>query len=239
MISMNDDRLSYMGRTDIQADGAHFYYASSQVSAKFRGTMFSVTINNNTVWGDISIGYIIDGRMGRLPLPHYNDGRDTEYVIADNLEPDKEHIITIYKRMSANHSYVIKSMDTDGELLSYEPHYRMKLEFYGDSVSAGESTEADAFTGRCDPPNNAGIYDNSYHSYTWQCARLLNAEFNNISQGGITVFDDTGYFHLPKAIGMESVYDKLCYFPEGVSKKSFNFLCETILMYLLFFFTKL
>ncbi|MBQ5312098.1 MAG: electron transporter RnfD [Oscillospiraceae bacterium] len=215
MIDMNDKRLSYMGRTDRRPDGAYFYYASSQVTARFTGTRFSVTVCNKRAWGEISIGYIIDGRMGRLPLPKENDGRDTVYLIADCLEPDCEHIITVYKRMSANHSYAIRSMDTDGEFLPYTPHYRMKLEFYGDSVSAGEVTEAEDFTGRPDPPNHGGIYDNSYHSYTWQCARLLDAEFYNISQGGISVSDGMGYFHMPDTIGMENVYDKLCYFPEG------------------------
>lgn len=223
MIDMNDSRLSYMGRIDMREDGAHFFYASSQVSAKFRGTKFSLTLSNSTAWGEISIGYIIDGRMGRLPLPRSNDGRDTEYVITEGLEPDKEHIITIYKRMSANHSYVIKSMDTDGELLDYTPEYRFKLEYYGDSVSAGEVTEADCFVGRSDPSNHGGIYDNSYYSYTWQTARLMNAQFNNISQGGIAVFDDTGYFHWPKMIGMESVYDKVCYFPEGGELTEWDF----------------
>ena len=46
-------------------------------------------------------------------------------------------------------------------------------------------------------------------------ARNLGAQIHNIAQGGIAIFDNTGYYHAPNFIGMESVYDKLCYFPEG------------------------
>ena len=46
-------------------------------------------------------------------------------------------------------------------------------------------------------------------------ARNLGAQIHNIAQGGIAIFDNTGYYHAPNYIGMESVYNKLCYFPEG------------------------
>ena len=54
-------------------------------------------------------------------------------------------------------------------------------------------------------------------------ARNLGAEINNNAQGGIAVFDGTGYYHAPDYIGMESAYDKLCYFPEGgITKWNFS-----------------
>ncbi len=40
---------------------------------------------------------------------------------------------------------------------------------------------------------------------------MLPAQINNTSQGGIAVFDGTGYFELPNTIGVESCYDKLRY----------------------------
>lgn len=214
-IGFTDERINYYGRTDCRGDGMHFYYASSAAEVRFKGTEISAVINNSTVWGTICLGYVIDGRMGKIPMPKYNDGKDAVYQIANSLEPDKEHVLIIYKRQAANHSFALKSISTDGEFLSAPEKPALKLEYYGDSVSAGEVTEAEEFAGRCDPASHDGIYDNSWYSYTWQTARRLGAQFNNISQGGIAVFDDTGYFHAPKMIGMESVYDKLCYFPEG------------------------
>lgn len=214
-IRFDDKKIAYTGRIDVKDDGAYFYYASSQAEVRFRGTEISAVINNTTAWATICLGYVIDGRMGKVPMPRANDGKDTVYQLANSLEPDKEHTLIIYKRMAAQHSFAIKSITTDGEFLDAPEMPALKLEFYGDSVSAGEVTEAADFVGRSDPAAHDGIYDNSWFSYTWQTARLLNARFHNIAQGGIAVYDDTGYFHWPKMIGMESVYDKMCYFPEG------------------------
>ena len=214
-IKFNDKRINYGGRIDMKDDGAYFYFASSYAEVRFRGTEISAVINNTNVWGTICLGYVIDGRMGKIPLPAYNNGKDCEYRIADSLEDDKEHTLIIYKRHAANHSFALRSLSCNGEFLDAPEKPALKLEFYGDSVSAGEVTEAVDFTGRSDPASHDSIYDNSYLSYTWQTARMLGADIQNVSQGGIAVFDDTGYFHAPKMIGMESVWDKMCYFPEG------------------------
>ncbi len=218
-----DKKITYIGRTDNKDDGVYFYYPSTSAVIRFRGTQISALINNSTVWGTVSLGYVIDGRMGRIPLPSYNDGKDVWYQIANTLEPDTEHELIIYKRQAANHSFALKGISCDGEFAEPAPFDGLKLEYYGDSVSAGEVTEAEDFCGRCDPASHDGIYDNAWHSYTWQTARLLGARFHNISQGGIAVFDDTGYFHAPKMIGMESVYDKLCYFPEAGELTKWDF----------------
>lgn len=214
-ILSGSDKILYSGRIDFKNDGAYFYYASSSAEVRFRGTEISAVINNTTAWGTICLGYVIDGRAGKIPLPRNNDGKDAVYQLANSLEPDREHTLIIYKRQAANHSFALKQISCDGDFLPQEEKTGLKLEFYGDSVSAGEVSEAEDFAGRCDPASHDGIYDNSWFSYTWQTARLLGASFNNISQGGIAVLDDTGYFHWPKMIGMESVYDKMCYFPEG------------------------
>ncbi len=222
-ILFNDNRINYYGRIDHRADGAVFYYASSSAEIKFKGTEITAVVDNNTMWGTICLGYVIDGRMGKIPMPRYNDGKETHYQLANSLEPDVEHTLVIYKRHASNHYFSLKKVITDGEFLDAPEKPALKLEFYGDSVSAGEVTEAEDFAGRSDPASHDSIYDNSYLSYTWITARKLGAQFNNIAQGGIAVFDDTGYFHAPKMIGMESVYDKLCYFPEGGELTQWDF----------------
>lgn len=214
-ITAGSSKIAYTGRVDRRGEETRFYYASSQAEVKFRGTEISVAINASTSWGSNSLGYIIDGREGKIPLHKRDDGRNAVYQIANSLDPDTEHTMILFKRMAASFSFSLISFTSDGEFLDPDPRPSLKLEFYGDSVSAGEVCEAVDFTGRSDPASHDGAYDNCYHSYTWQTARLLNAQLHNISQGGIAVYDDTGWFHAPKMIGMESVYDKLCYFPEG------------------------
>lgn len=214
-IRFDDKAIAYSGRIDMKDDGAYFYYAASSAAVSFKGTEAYVTVNNSTAWGTIFLGYVIDGRQGKFPLTKENDGKDACYQIANSLEPDMEHTLIIYKCQAANHSFAVRSISCDGEFLSAPAKPELKLEFYGDSVSAGEVSEAEAFVGRSDPASHGSIYDNVWHSYTWQTARLLNAQIHDIAQGGIAVFDNTGYFHAPEMIGMESVYDKMCYFPEG------------------------
>ncbi|MGN0643281.1 MAG: electron transporter RnfD [Huintestinicola sp.] len=222
-INCTDSRIGYTGRIDVREDGAHFYFAASSAEMLFRGTEISAEICNNTCWGTLCLGYVIDGRVGKVPLPRSNDGKDTVYKLAENLEEDKIHRLIIYKRHAAQHSFALRSVETNGEFLDLPPRPELKIEFYGDSVSAGEVAEAVDFTGRSDPASHDAIYDNSWFSYTWQTARMLDAQIHNIAQGGIAVFDKTGYFHWPDMIGMESVYDKMCYFPEAGELTEWDF----------------
>lgn len=212
---MNDKNIEYMGRIDKSNPlSPVFVYAGSQLKIRFTGSEVSIKIKPHTVWGNTSLGYVIDGRMGKIPFMQLENDKETELKIVSNLE-DKIHELIIYKRLSANYYYEISEINiTGGEMTAIKKNYDMKLEFYGDSVTAGEVTEAFDFVGRCDPENHGSSYDNSYYSYAFITARNLNAEINAVAQGGIGVFDGTGYFHAPDYIGMESVYDKLGYFPE-------------------------
>ncbi|MBQ8568597.1 MAG: electron transporter RnfD [Oscillospiraceae bacterium] len=225
LYEMNNPYIDYMGRIDTSDPKAPvFYYAGSQLEIRFRGTALSIKIKNHSNWGIVSLGYIIDGRMGRLPLKYENNYNEVTVQLCANLESDKEHELIIYKRISSNHSYSLSGIDIEnGELLPVNRSYSLNMEVYGDSVCAGEVCEAAGFEGLCDPVGHESIYDNSWYSFVMQTSRNLNARIHNIAQGGIAVFDDTGYFHWPKMIGMESVYDKLCYFPEAGELTSWDF----------------
>lgn len=222
-LGYKSEKINYYGRIDMKEDGAYFYFPSSSAEVRFKGTEISAKIKADIVWGTVSLGYVIDGRMGKVPLNRENNGRYMTYQLANSLEPDTEHTLILYKMHAANLSFSLDSFSCDGEFTAPPEKPALKLEFYGDSVSAGEVTEAYDFVGRSDPASHDSAYDNSYLSYTWQTARLLGAQIQNVSQGGIAVFDDTGYFHAPKMIGMESVYDKLCYFPEGGELTKWDF----------------
>ncbi|MDE7206844.1 MAG: electron transporter RnfD, partial [Lachnospiraceae bacterium] len=63
-----------------------------------------------------------------------------------------------------------------------------------------------------DPIHN-GEYSNSWYSYAWITARKLNAQIHDIAQGGIALMDKSGWFCEPKAVGMETVWNKVHYNP--------------------------
>lgn len=220
--TMDCPLIRYMGRIDTSDPlKPVFYFPYSNFKIRFKGTGVSLSLINNTVWGNVSIGYVIDGRSGKLPLNQWDNDKEITLQAADNLEECKEHTLTIYKAMAANHSVCFTGIEiTDGELLENNHSYDLKMEVYGDSVSAGEVCEAVSFTGRCDPCSHGSIYDNALYSYAVQTANILNAEIHNIAQGGISVKSGSGYFHAPDYIGMDKVYDSLAYFPEAIRHPS-------------------
>ena len=69
-------------------------------------------------------------------------------------------------------------------------------------------TEAVDYTGKTDPEHQGG-YSNSWYSYAWMTARMLNAQIHDIAQGGIALMDGQGWFHEPDQIGMESAWNKI------------------------------
>lgn len=210
----NDTKAIYMGRFDRSDSRTEIYHAGAQVRLKFSGTSLFAVINCSVFWGTLYLGVIIDGEMKEIPLSAYNNGEDITVVAAAGLD-EGIHEVIIYKRHAANQSLSFVSFETDGEFLIPNPLPELKFEVYGDSVCAGEVIEAVEYVGQCDPDGHDSRYDNVWESFVMQTARNLNSQIHNICQGGIALFDGTGYFHAPDFIGLESTFDKTCYFPEG------------------------
>ncbi|MCR5815332.1 MAG: electron transporter RnfD [Ruminococcus sp.] len=219
-IPCTDERLAYMGRLDdSKKESVRFIYAGSQVTVRFKGTYIAAVIANTMMSSnEMSIGALVDGKLIKSVFDNGWDNHDKQTVVlAEGLE-DKEHTVTLFKRQAAYHFFEFYGFElSDGaEVSPYKKHYDMKIEVFGDSVSAGEVVEAVENTGSCDPDNHCGRFDNAYYAYPMITARNLNAEIHNNAQGGIAIFNGTGYFHMdPEAIGVETTWDKLSYYPEG------------------------
>lgn len=218
----SDPNAVYMGRFDRTNSETKLFYAGSLVKLKIRGTYLKAVINSSILWGSLKLGVVIDGEMRGIPLSSENNGKDIAVTAAEGLQ-DGEHTVIIYKRHAGNQTLFFKEFETDGEFIAPEPLPEMKIEVYGDSVCAGEVIEALDYVGQCDPENHESRFDNVWNSFVMQTARSLNAQIHNICQGGIALFDGTGYFHYPDYIGLESVYDKVCYFPEGGEPTAWDF----------------
>ncbi len=224
IFSADNKAFYYMGRVDFTDPKAPvLIYAGSNIKCCFKGTFLKLTIDNIPMDKFSSLGAVIDGVQYRIELKNENGA--AEYEIANGLS-DEVHSLTIFKRQGAAHYFRFISLETDGELLPANENYSLKLEYYGDSVSAGEVTEAVYYEGHQDPENHGSVYDNSYFSYTWLLARRLGAEFYNNSQGGLSLFDKTGYFNGPDNLtGLETTYNKLSYVsysPMGLTEWDFS-----------------
>ena len=101
-------------------------------------------------------------------------------VLAHGLEYGK-HTIRVYKKSECLMSKVaIKSLSCDGEFVTVEPkEMKMKMEFYGDSVTCGYAVESPDFY-----ENFSTRTENSLMSYANYAANELSADVSLISCGG-------------------------------------------------------
>ena len=203
-ISPSDPRLQYMGRIDRQdPDAPDFIWAGSLVQFRFTGSQLVLMIENHACFAGMQLGCIIDGTERQIELGD-EDGR---YDIP--VGGAGTHSFILFKRQDATHHFILHEilLSDGGDLLGSPPLPELKLECYGDSVTAGSAVEMLDRIGQNDPEVYNALDDNAWHSYAMQTARLLGAQVHLVAQGGIALFDGTGWY----ACGMETAYDKLCY----------------------------
>ncbi len=208
----NNSKLSYIGRIDwSNPEEPVFVFPCTSVSMHFIGNTLKVYLKNNNAYWDNYLGCIVDGRHFALLLP--KDGSVSLDIGIEPLE-NNEHKVLFFKRQDSCHeiTFLGFEIDDDGKLLDMPAKPERKIEVYGDSVSAGEVSEAVKYIGKEDPEHN-GEYSNSWYSYAWMVARRLNAQIHDIAQGGIALMDNTGYFNEPEQIGIETAWDKIRYNP--------------------------
>ena len=210
-ISMTESCFSYTGRIDFSDKLAPlFIWAGSFVKFSFVGTDITIEVNNYVLGNGVNLGYIVDGKQYKADLI---DGLQ-EIEILKNAE-NTRHEIIVFKRMESGHYFSINKvlLNDDAVLCEAEKKPEKRIEVYGDSVSAGEVCEAVENVGKVDPENNNGQWDNAWYSYPMIMSRQLPAEVYDTSQGGLALFDSTGYYEQPNTKGLEFTYNKLRYNP--------------------------
>lgn len=222
-IAASDPAVSYMGRIDRTVpDAPKLVFAGSSVTLRFSGRDISAVICNHRFYNKMELGLLIDGKESKVCFD--TDRQRFSLPLAVGLE-DKEHEVTLFKRQDATHYFDFFGfeLDAEAEVLPPLPRPDRRIECYGDSVTAGAVCEAVENAGSPDPDDTQGVYDNAYHAYGMITARNLGAEINNVAQGGISIFDGTGWYHSPDTIGMETAYNKVCYFPEECGYTDWDF----------------
>lgn len=220
-VSWQDNALQYCGRIDREReDGALMVYPASFVRVRFTGSHIRAVFTNIRAYWTSRMGWILDGQQYRGNLA---DEGETVLTLGENLG-EGEHELCLFKRMDSCHMVLFHGflLSGDGKLLIPEPLSDRRIEVFGDSVSAGEVSEAVDHCGQPDPEHN-GEYSNSYYSYAWITARKLGAQLHDVAQGGIALLNHTGYFNEPDARGMEWMYDKIQYQPSLCEPKTWDF----------------
>ena len=208
-ISLADSRLQYVGRIDrSDPEAPALIWAGSYLQLAFKGSVLRITIENHVCYNGLQIGFILDGTESQLMLERDSQPHCYEIRAAGN----GQHRFILFKRQDSTHWFRLYGLETDGELCSLPPLPAFKMVCYGDSVTAGSVVEATDCVGASDPPVYDSKYDNAWHSYAMQTARLVGAQVHLVAQGGIALLDNTGYYDNGK-YGMETAYDKLWYLP--------------------------
>lgn len=234
-----DSHLQYEGRIDFgKEEGPLWTYPATSVRLRFRGSSLKVVLSNYRAYWDNFLGYVLDGvehcvklNESGITVIRLFEGESEEEAEEETEqggaftcregEAGRIHDLLLFKRQDSCHMVQIHGFIGSGdfELHSCPPLSSRRIEVYGDSVSAGEVSEAVEYCGEPDPPHN-GEYSNSYYSYAWLTARKLGARIHDIAQGGIALMDGTGYFMEPEQQGIERIYDKVQYQPQILNQSA-------------------
>ena len=222
----NNSSLIYSGRIDLSDPFAIVWtYPGTFVRMKFKGTQLFIHVRNKHNYWNNYLGVAEGDAQTKLLLPE--EGEATIEIPLQTTQ-DNIHEVMIFKRQDACHELTILGFeincntDDECELLEASPLPPRRIEVYGDSVSAGEVSEAVDYVAKSDPEHN-GEYSNSWYSYAWIAARKLDAQLYDIAQGGVALLDNTGWYHEPDYIGMEQVWNKMRYNPDYGTVKEWDF----------------
>lgn len=211
-IESDHEKLVYSGRIDDSNPKAPvFVYPCTSVSMRFTGNVLKAFVENHNCYWNNYLGCILDQEQTAILLPM--EGAAVLEIPVKHTELE-EHEVLLFKRQDACHEVTFCGFELaeDAQILEGREKSSRRIEVYGDSVSAGEVSEAVDYTGKEDPVHE-GEYSNSWYSYSWMTARKLNAEIHDIAQGGIALMDKTGWFLEPEAVGMETAWNKVHYNP--------------------------
>ena len=223
-VHTDDPALVYSGRIDFEDPMAPvFIFAGSFVRFFFTGKKIGFLISNHHNYYTNSVGYFLDGKAGRFTLP--DSSEKEEYWI--DCDSEERHELCLYKMQDGCHYFTLSDilLEDGAEIFPGQALPKRRIEVFGDSVSCGEVCEALDRVGQPDPEEHLGIYNNSWYAYGWITARAFDAEVHLTSQGGAALLDNTGWFHAPDYIGLESIYDKIEYNTQIGPVKQWDFAC--------------
>ncbi len=139
LIPPNNPNIQYFGRWDM-ADSLHPRYSwpGVYIVAEFSGTTIGIRIADGTDYFNV----YIDGKLHGVF--HGTNPAETDYVLADSL-PNTHHTFLLSRRnitFEKPYTFCGIILYNDAALFPPPPKPSRKIEFIGDSFTAGESDEA-------------------------------------------------------------------------------------------------
>ncbi len=210
IVSYKNPNIEYSGRIDTtRTKGADLYWSGTSMRINFAGESILALLEDER--GDNYYNVIIDDTIVRMIKP----GKTRKYhPLASRLNEGK-HSVEIFKRTEWDrgrttfYGFRIKGA---GKILPKSPPKKRKLEFYGNSITAGYAVED--YTGNDSPERTL---TNNYLSYAAITARHFGADYHCICKSGIGI---TISYNI--ALTMSDIYDRVV--PEDSTSK-WDFSC--------------
>ncbi len=175
--------VRFVGRVAAEPSGTRFAWSGTSVIARFHGRSVSARLRDD---GKNLFQVLVDGVPTSILKVRPNQEL---YELAADL-PDGVHDVTLYKRTEARvGETVFFGFETDGTMLPAPPPAERRIEFIGDSITAGYGNEG---------PGPACTFvpeqENEYESYAAIASRELGAEHVNVAWAGKSIGEMTTYF---------------------------------------------
>jgi hypothetical protein len=197
-VPFDHKNISYMGRIEtIENQCVKIYWPGSSATLNFEGTAAKATLKNSK--GTTFFYVIVDGdsQHAKKIKP---DTIKTSYILASGL-PKGNHTVELYKLTDNTTvtSFFGFELNDGARVLKSDPVGKKKIEFYGNSITAGHGVDVPLGQNDSGDPE----FFNNYLTYAALTARHYNAQYSNISRSGIGVM--LSWF----AIIMPEMYDRL------------------------------
>ena len=197
-VPFNHKSISYMGRIEpIENQCVKIYWPGTSATLNFEGTDVKATLKNSN--GTTFFYVIVDGDASKAKKIK-PDTIKTTYILASGL-PNGNHKVELYKLTDNTTvtSFFGFELNDGARALKSDPAQKKKIEFYGNSITAGHGVEVPQGQNDSGDPE----FFNNYLTYASLTARHYNAQYSNISRSGIGVM--LSWF----AIIMPEMYDRL------------------------------
>jgi hypothetical protein len=180
-IKPNHQGLTYSGRVNLSVDSASFYWPGTSVSINFKGTGLNALLKSTV---EPAYYYVIvdDSVTTKIEIPVGN--ATTSFTLASGLTQNKHHLqlFKLSNNTSVNQFYGFE-IPADLKILKATELPQRKIEFYGNSITAGHGVDVP------DGEKDTGLpfYFNNFYAYAALTARHFNAQYSCVARSGIGV----------------------------------------------------
>ena len=196
VVPYSNPQITYEGRIDTsKLKGAELFWSGTSIKINFEGESISALMKDENGTNDYNIQLDQDSSI-LLRM----DTVKRYYPLVSGLTSGK-HTLELFKRTEWDRgttTFFGFKIKGNAEVLPKSPDRKRKIEFYGNSITAGYAIEDT--TGKDNP---SGTFTNNYLSYSAITARHFDAQYSCICKSGIGI--TISWF----PIIMPEIYDRL------------------------------